>query len=113
LKKQEQNLSYLSALGAPDERGTFAHLTAEEFEAMKQKQIEALKAMNMHIRCEMPNTDEVRIFRTEAGLAAYLSDLGNPEFVRVGNTVTIPSFAEGRKTYSDAKQLDCNRWGCN
>jgi predicted DNA-binding protein (UPF0251 family) len=45
MKKQEHNLSYLSALGAPDERGTFAHLTAEEFEAMKQKQIEALKAM--------------------------------------------------------------------
>jgi hypothetical protein len=45
LKKPEHNLSYLSALGAPDERGTFAHLTAEEFAAMKQKQIEALKVM--------------------------------------------------------------------
>ena len=67
----------------------------------------------VHIRCDMPDTDEVRIFRTEKGLAAYLSDLGNPEFERVGNTVTIPAFAEGRKKYSDAKQLDCNRWGCN
>ena len=44
MKKQEHNLSYLSALAAPEERGTFAHLTAEEFAAAKQKQIEALKA---------------------------------------------------------------------
>ena len=45
MKKPEHNLSYLSALAAPDERGTFAHLTPEEFAAAKQKQIEALKAM--------------------------------------------------------------------
>jgi hypothetical protein len=43
--KPEHNLSYLSALAAPEERGTFAHMTPEEFAAMKQKQIEALKAM--------------------------------------------------------------------
>lgn len=68
---------------------------------------------NLHLRCDMPDTDEVRIFRTEEGLAAYLFDLGNPEIEREGNTVKIPAFAEGRQRYSDAKQLDCNRWGCN
>lgn len=64
------------------------------------------------IRCDIPNSDGVRILRSETELAVYLKGLGSPLFDREGDVVTIPSFAAGRAEFSKAKQIDCDRWGC-
>jgi hypothetical protein len=63
---------------------------------------------------ETPNSDGYAVLTTERSMEDFLRENGDVEVVydpKV-NVYRVPAFAEARKLYSDAKNWDCVRWGC-
>jgi len=66
------------------------------------------------IKIEKPNTDAIAWLSSEAELTVFLAKhniedaIWDSEF----GVYRVPAFADGRRIYSEAKQKDCDRWGC-
>ena len=59
-------------------------------------------------------TDAYSIIKDSAALDRYIKEFGNVSVVfdSEWNVWRVPDFADAIKKYSDAKQIDCQRWGC-
>ena len=65
-------------------------------------------------RVEMPNTDAQRYVSSDKAATDFIAEFGDVEIVldeKYGH-YAVSAFAESRKRYSDAKAIDCARWGC-
>jgi hypothetical protein len=68
---------------------------------------------NFPIKVET-DTDAVAHIRDNAALDRYIQQYGNVTIVRDNdrNLYRVPAFADKIERYSKAKQIDCQRWGC-
>jgi hypothetical protein len=73
------------------------------------------KVMLEEFKVEMPNTDAIRIFRSEHDRQEYLMKHGIDVVVmdEVYGVLRVPEWAAGRAEYSRLKTIDCQRWGCD
>ena len=72
-------------------------------------------APHANLEVELPNQDALAILNSEYQKVGFIKRHGDVTVVYDENLrrYTVPAFAVGRKEYSDRKQLDCNRYGCN
>ena len=63
---------------------------------------------------ELPNSDAHRLFTNDFNKNSFIEANGDVEVVwnEQYKYWAVPAFAESRKVYSDAKAIDCARWGC-
>ena len=66
------------------------------------------------IKIEKPNTDAIAWLSNEAELTDFLAKHNVAETIWDSEfgVYRVPAFADGRRIYSEAKQRDCDRWGC-
>ena len=59
-------------------------------------------------------TDALRNLREYQQVDNYIADFGDVEveYDETYKVYRVPAFAERIARYSEAKQIDCNRWGC-
>ena len=59
-------------------------------------------------------TDALRNLREYQQVDNYIADFGDVEveYDETYKVYRVPAFAERIAKYSEAKQIDCNRWGC-
>ena len=62
---------------------------------------------------ELPNNDAHRLFTNDFNKQSFIEAHGDVEIVwnERYNYWEVPAFAEGRKTYCDAKQRYCDQYG--
>jgi hypothetical protein len=63
---------------------------------------------------ENPNCDSHRLFTDDFNKNSFIEANGDVEIVwnERYKFWAVPAFAEGRKTYGEAKQRACDTWGC-
>lgn len=65
------------------------------------------------IKCELPNTDALGLFRSLEEMRAMLAQHGSPKavFDADANLWRVPAFAESREKFTAWKLEDTKRWG--
>lgn len=65
-------------------------------------------------RVEIPNCDSLFIIHDENSRANYIEHYGDVEVIYEEKYCyyKVPAFEESRRKYSEAKQIECNYWGC-
>lgn len=63
---------------------------------------------------QLPRSDAYRLFTNDFNKNSFIEDYGDVEIVwnERYKYWEVPAFAEGRKTYGEAKQRACDTWGC-
>lgn len=66
------------------------------------------------VSIENPNSDSNQLWFNDYQKEMWLKRNGNVEVIydEKRRTYIVPQFAESRKKYSEIKQIDCDRWGC-
>lgn len=68
---------------------------------------------NKEFKVELPNTDLIRVFKTQEELTSFLtSHAVEAVYDTERNVHRVPAFKEGRDAFIAAKIIDCARWGC-
>lgn len=72
-------------------------------------------APHARLLVELPNQDGIAVLCSEYMKAVFIKSHGDVAVIYDKNLARyiVPAFSVGRKEYSDMKQRDCNRYGCN
>ena len=72
-----------------------------------------IDGMDGRVVIELPNTDEMLYLRNGLSVKNFILEHGDVEVVvKAPYQLSVPAFREGREKFSKAKQIECNRWGC-
>jgi hypothetical protein len=67
------------------------------------------------IKIEEPNSDAIVWLSNDQELTEFIvkhNIIDPPVWDSKFGVYRVPAFADGRRIYSEAKQRDCDRWGC-
>lgn len=72
-------------------------------------------ATSNHLLIELPKTDACQMIYSDDHMQQFIEVHGDLEieYDERYKTYRVPTFKEGRKEYSDAKQRWCDQYGCD